>query len=82
MLTDVGQALLDDADQLEADAPFERHLFQLGYKARTDARVPAEVLDHVREMHEQFVRVELGRPHLLPQVAEVQHLVAHLGIEC
>src|SRR5687767_5330130 len=76
VFADVGQALLDDADQLETDVPFERHLLEVRDEPRPDPRVAAEVLHDVREMLEQLVRVELGRPHLLHQFAEVEHLVA------
>src|SRR5687768_9892131 len=42
VLADVRESLLNDADQLETDVPFERHLLQVGHETRPDARIPSE----------------------------------------
>src|SRR5262245_14930479 len=46
VLADIDQALLHDANELEADAPWHPHLGQVGQELSGNARIAAEPLHH------------------------------------
>src|SRR5262249_6268089 len=72
---DVDEGLLRDPRELRADARRQRDLSELRNEARRDPGLAAELVHGFRQELRELTRVEIERPHLPHQLAQVQHFL-------